>query len=98
MKLTKLKLKEIIKEELLKEQVDKKELKDALDNSIEAVNVLSKSLSEFVNIFARAYQGNMGDLMKDPLFKFIMKNVNAKGKINKLGAWKKHLAKLGRKL
>ena len=83
---------------LLKEQVDKKELKVALDDSIEAVNVLSKSLSEFVNIFARAYQGNMGDLMKDPLFKFIMKNVNAKGKINKLGAWKKHLAKLGRKL
>ena len=83
---------------LLKEEVNRKELKDALDDSIEAVNVLSKSLSEFVNIFARAYQGNMGDLMKDPLFKFIMKNVNAKGKINKLGAWKKHLAKLERKL
>ena len=83
---------------LLKEEVDRKELKDALDDSIEAVNVLSKSLSEFVNIFARAYQGNMGDLMKDPLFKFIMKNVNAKGKINKLGAWKKHLAKLEKKL
>ena len=83
---------------LLKEEVNRKELKDALDDSIEAVNVLSKSLSEFVNIFARAYQGNMGDLMKDPLFKFIMKNVNAKGKITKLGAWKKHLAKLERKL
>ena len=82
----------------LKVEVNRKELKDALDDSIEAVNVLSKSLSEFVNIFARAYQGNMGDLMKDPLFKFIMKNVNAKGKINKLGAWKKHLAKLERKL
>ena len=87
-----------LKKILLKEQVDKKELKNALADSIEAVNVLSKSLSEFVNIFARAYQGNMGDLMKDPLFKFIMKNVNAKGKINKLGAWKKHLAKLERKL
>ena len=87
-----------LKKILLKEQVDKKELKNALADSIEAVNVLSKSLSEFVNIFARAYQGNMGDLMKDPLFKFIMKNINAKGKINKLGAWKKHLAKLGRKL
>ena len=83
---------------LLKEEVDRKELKDALDDSIEAVNVLSKSLSEFVNIFARAYQGNMGDLMKDPLFKFIMKNVNAKGKINKLGAWKRHLATLEKKL
>ena len=87
-----------LKKILLKEQVDKKELKVALSDSIEAVNTLSKSLSEFVNIFARAYQGNMGDLMKDPLFKFIMKNVNAKGKINKLGAWKKHLAKLERKL
>ena len=87
-----------LKKILLKEQVDKKELKVALADSIEAVNALSKSLSEFVNIFARAYQGNMGDLMKAPLFKFIMKNVNAKGKINKLGAWKKHLAKLERKL
>ena len=93
MKKTMIKLKK-----LLKEQVDKKELKVALADSIEAVNTLSKSLSEFVNIFARAYQGNMGDLMKDPLFKFIMKNVNAKGKINKLGAWKKHLAKLEKKL
>ena len=83
---------------ILKEEVDKKELKDALSDSIEAANALSKSLSEFVNIFARAYQGDMGALMKDPLFKFIMKNVNAKGKINKLGAWKKHLAKLERKL
>ena len=87
-----------LKKILLKEEVDKKELKDALSDSIEAVNALSKSLSEFVNIFARAYQGNMGALMTDPLFKFIMKNINAKGKINKLGAWKKHLAKLERKL
>ena len=94
MKKTMIKLKKL----LLKEEVDKKELKAALDDSIEAADALSKSLSEFVNIFARAYQGNMGDLMKDPLFKFIMKNVNAKGKINKLGAWKKHLAKLERKL
>ena len=83
---------------ILKEEVDKKELKDALSDSIEAVNTLSKSLSEFVNIFARAYQGDMGALMKDPLFKFIMKNVNAKGKINKLGAWKRHLATLEKKL
>ena len=83
---------------LIKEEVDKQELKDALSDSIEAVNTLSKSLSEFVNIFARAYQGDMGALMKDPLFKFIMKNVNAKGKINKLGAWKRHLATLEKKL
>ena len=87
-----------LKKILLKEEVDKKELKDALADSIEAANALSKSLSEFVNIFARAYQGDMGALMKDPLFKFIMKNINAKGKINKLGAWKRHLTKLGKKL
>jgi hypothetical protein len=37
-------------------------------------------------------------MMDDPLFKFIMKNVNAKGKINKLGAWKRHLATLEKKL
>ena len=83
---------------LIKEEVDKQELKDALDDSIDAANKLSKSLSEFVNIFARAYKGDMGSLMKDPLFKFIMKNVNAKGKINKLGAWKRHLATLEKKL
>ena len=84
--------------DLIKEEVDREELKDALADSIAAANALSKSLSEFANIFARAYQGNMGDLMKDPLFKFIMKNINAKGKINKLGAWKKHFAKLEKKL
>jgi len=87
-----------LKNILIKEEVDRKQLKDALADSIDAADKLSKSLSEFVNIFARAYQGNMGDLMKDPLFKFIMKNVNAKGKINKLYAWKKHFAKLGKKL
>ena len=83
---------------ILKEEVDKKELKDALSDSIEAANALSKSLSEFVNIFGRAYKGDVKAMMDDPLFKFIMKNVNAKGKINKLGAWKKHLAKLEKKL
>jgi len=87
-----------LKNILIKEEVDRKQLKDALADSIDAADKLSKSLSEFVNIFARAYQGNMGDLMKDPLFKFIMKNINAKGKINKLYAWKKHFAKLGKKL
>jgi len=87
-----------LKNILIKEEVDRKQLKDALADSIDAADKLSKSLSEFVNIFARAYQGNMGDLMKDPLFLFIMKNINAKGKINKLYAWKKHFAKLGKKL
>ena len=87
-----------LKKLLIKEEVDRKELKDALDDSIDAANKLSKSLSEFVNIFARAYKGDMGSMMKDPLFKFIMKNINAKGKINKLGAWKKHLATLEKKL
>ena len=83
---------------LIKEEVDKQQLKDALADSIDAANNLSKSLSEFVNIFARAYKGDMGSMMNDPLFKFIMKNINAKGKINKLGAWKKHFAKLEKKL
>jgi hypothetical protein len=87
-----------LKNILIKEEVDKQELKDALADSIEAANALSKSLSEFVNIFARAYKGDMGALMKDPLFKFIMKNINAKGKINKLYVWKKHLATLEKKL
>ena len=83
---------------LIKEEVDKQQLKDALGDTMDAANALSKSLSEFVNIFARAYKGDMGSMMKDPLFLFIMKNINAKGKINKLGACKKHFAKLEKKL
>ena len=83
---------------LIKEEVDKQQLKDALGDTIDAANALSKSLSEFVNVFARSYKGDMGSMMNDPLFKFIMKNINAKGKINKLGAWKKHFAKLEKKL
>ena len=83
---------------LIKEEVDREELKDALGDTMDAANALSKSLSEFVNIFARAYKGDVKSMMDDPLFKFIMKNVNAKGKINKLGAWKKHLATLEKKL
>ena len=83
---------------LIKEEVDRNELKDALADSITAANALSKSLSEFVNIFGRAYKGDVKAMMDDPLFKFIMKNVNAKGKINKLGAWKRHLATLEKKL
>ena len=51
-----------------------------------------------MNIFGRAYKGDVKSMMDDPLFKFIMKNLNAKGKINKLGAWKKHLATLEKKL
>ena len=83
---------------LIKEEVDREQLKDALGDTMDAANALSKSLSEFVNIFARSYKGDMGSMMNDPLFKFIMKNINAKGKINKLGAWKKHFAKLEKKL
>ena len=83
---------------LIKEEVDRKQLKDALGDTMDAANALSKSLSEFVNIFARAYKSDIGGMMNDPLFKFIMKNINAKGKINKLGAWKKHFAKLEKKL
>ena len=43
-----------LKKLLIKEEVDKQQLKDALTDTIDAANALSKSLSEFVNIFARS--------------------------------------------
>ena len=86
-----------LKKLIIKEEVDKKKLKNALKNVAEANVVLIKALSEFFEIFAR-HHGNVQAGISDPMFLMINKIINLKGKINKLYAWKKHFAKLEKKL
>ena len=87
-----IKLKNIIKEE-----VDKTELKKQVKIAINALNEFSKAINEFVNIFVRTHR-DARKAVSDPLFLMINKTINVKGKVNKLMAWKKHLANLDRKL
>ena len=86
-----------LKKLLIKEEVDRKDLKSALSDAIDATDKLSKAVNEIMNIFVRHHQ-NARDAIGDPLFKVINKTINLKGKVNKLLAWKKHFAKLERKL
>ena len=87
-----IKLKNIIKEE-----VDKKELKKQVKIASDALNVFSKAINEFMNIFVR-YHKDARKAINDPIFIMINKTINVRGKVNKLMAWKKHLANLDRKL
>ena len=87
-----IKLKNIIKEE-----VDKTELKKQVKIAIDALNEFSKAINEFVNIFVR-YHKDARKAVSDPIFLMINKIINLKGKVNKLMAWKKHLAHLDKKL
>ena len=87
-----IKLKNIIKEE-----VDKKELKKQVKIAIDALNEFSKAINEFVNIFVR-YHKDAKTAIKDPVFIMINKTINVNGKVNKLMAWKKHLVNLDKKL
>ena len=86
-----------LKNMIIKEEVDRKDLKRALADAIDATNKLSKALSEFFSIFTR-YHKDARKAIKDPLILMINKTINVKGKINKIYAWKKHLAKLEKKL
>ena len=87
-----IKLKNIIKEE-----VDKKELKKQVKIASDALNAFSKAINEFVNIFV-TYHNDARKAINDPLFLTINKTINVKGKVNKLMAWKRHLAQLEKKL
>jgi hypothetical protein len=86
-----------LKKLLIKEEVDRNKLKNALKDAIDATDKLSKAVNELLNIFVRHHK-NVRDAIGDPLFKVINKTINLKGKVNKLLAWKKHFAKLERKL
>ena len=86
-----------LKKMLIKEEVDRNKLKRALKDAIDATDKLSKAVNELLNIFVRHHK-NVRDAIGDPLFKVINKTINLKGKVNKLLAWKKHFAKLERKL
>ena len=87
-----IKLKNIIKEE-----VDRTELKKQVKIAIDALNEFSKAINGFVNIFV-THHNDARKAINDPLFLMINKTINVRGKINKLMAWKKHLAKLEKKL
>ena len=87
-----IKLKNIIKEE-----VDKKELKKQVKIASDALNVFSKAINEFINIFVR-YHKDARKAINDPIFIMINKTINVRGKVNKLVAWKKHLTNLDKKL
>ncbi len=87
-----IKLKNIIKEE-----VDKDELKRQVKVTLRALTEFSRAINEFVNIFVR-YHKDVKTAIKDPVFIMINKTINVKGKVNKLVAWKKHLVNLDKRL
>ena len=86
-----------LKKLIIKEEVDRKELKQHLKDAIDATNNLSMAVNGFLNVFTR-YHGDVRSALGDPLWIMINKTINVKGKVNKLLAWKKHFAKLERKL
>ena len=86
-----------LKKLLIKEEVDRKALKQHLEDAIDATNKLSKAVNGFLNVFTRYHQ-DVKSALGDPLWLMIDKTVNVKGKVYKLLAWKKHFAKLEKKL
>ena len=78
-------------------EVRQRELKKQVKIASDALNVFSKAINEFVNIFVR-YHNDAGKAVKDPVFVMINRIINVRGKVNKLVAWKKHLAHLDKKL
>ena len=82
---------------ILKEEVDKRELKKQVKIAIGALNEFSKAINEFVNIFV-SHHKDARKAINDPIFIMINKTINIKGKVNKLMAWKRHLAQLEKKL
>ena len=86
-----------LKKLLIKEEVDRKALKQHLKDAIDATNNLSIAVNGFLNVFTR-YHKDVRSALGDPLWVMINKTINVKGKVNKLLAWKKHFAKLEKKL
>ena len=86
-----------LKNMIIKEEVDRNKLKNAVKDAIDATDKLSKAVNGFLNVFTRYHQ-DVKSALGDPLWLMIDKTVNVKGKVYKLLAWKKHFAKLERKL
>ena len=82
---------------ILKEDVDKNELRKQVKIAIDALAEFSKAINEFINIFVR-YHKDARKAINDPIFIMINKTINIRGKVNKLMAWKKHLDRLEKKL
>ena len=72
-----------LKKLLIKEEVDRKELKQHLKDAIDATNKLSKSVNGFLNVFTRYHQ-DVKSALGDPLCLMIDKTVNVKGKVYKI--------------
>jgi len=87
-----------LKKLIIKEEVDRNKLKNALKDVIEAASALSKALGDIITIFVQAHKSDARAVHNDPLFIMVNKIINIKGKINKIYAWKKHFAKLEKKL
>ena len=86
-----------LKKMVIKEEVDKKELKKQVKIAIDSLNEFSKAINGFVNIFV-SHHKDAKKAINDPVFVMINRIINVRGKVNKLVAWKKHLAHLDKKL
>ena len=86
-----------LKKLLIKEEVDRKALKQHLKDAIDATNNLSIAVNGLLNVFTR-YHKDVRSALGDPLWVMINKTINVRGKVNKLLAWKKHFDKLEKKL
>jgi len=86
-----------LKKLLIKEEVDRKALKQHLKDAIDATNNLSIAVNGLLNVFTR-YHKDVRTALGDPLWVMINKTINVRGKVNKLLAWKKHFANLEKKL
>ena len=86
-----------LKKLIIKEEVDRKALKQHLKDAVDATNNLSIAVNGLLNVFTR-YHKDVRTALGDPLWVMINKTINVKGKVNKLLAWKKHFAKLEKKL
>ena len=72
-----------LKKLLIKEEVDRKALKQHLKDAIDATNKLSIAINGFLNVFTR-YHKDVRSALGDPLWVMINKTINVKGKVNKL--------------
>ena len=86
-----------LKEMLIKEEVEKKELKSSIKEAIEAATKLNRALNNILNIFVR-HHGDARKAMKDPLFIMVNKIINIRGKIKNLYTLKKNFDKMEKNL
>ncbi len=77
-----------LKKLLIKEEVDRKELKQHLKDAIDATNNLSIAVNGFLNVFTR-YHKDVRSALGDPLWVMVNKTINVRGKVNKFSRLEK---------